>query len=192
LSLTLNISTYRIQLKRVGMSHADQLYCSILLYRCRPGPYAGFFHQGGSKGLIPRRRNSSHEIVRAKCRNMMDGCTWVILLNLHSFFAFAVSRTDFYSLAKRNFFSRSLIYLYCACTISYRAKYFAFRREKALVESGFKDYMPKNVSNTQRIINNVILKIGNIALSKREVAPCSLSRCIRPWCRHKITFTPCR
>jgi hypothetical protein len=84
------------------------------------------------KGLIPRRRNSSHEIVCAKCRNMMDGCTWVILLNLYSFFAFAVSRTDFYSLAKRNFFSRSLIYLYCACTISlFRAKYFAFRREKA-------------------------------------------------------------
>jgi hypothetical protein len=51
-------------------------------------------------------------------------------------FAFAVSRTDFYSLAKRNVFSRSLIYLYCAYTILFRAKYFAFRREKAPVESG--------------------------------------------------------
>jgi hypothetical protein len=68
----------------------------------------------------------------------MDGCTWVILLNLHSLFAFAVSRTDFYSLAKQKFFSRSPIYLYCACTISFRAKCFAFRREKALVESGLK------------------------------------------------------
>jgi hypothetical protein len=61
----------------------------------------------------------------------------VILLNLHTFFAFVVSRTDFYSLAKRNFFSRNLIYLYCACTILFRAKCFAlFPREKALVESG--------------------------------------------------------
>ena len=73
--------------------------------------------------------------ARNRVRNM-DGCTWVILLNLHSLFAFAVSRTDFYSLAKQTFFSRSPIYLYCACTISFRAKCFAFRREKALVESG--------------------------------------------------------
>ena len=35
-----------------------------------------------------------------------------------------------FSLRKRNFFSRSLIYLDCACTISFRAECFAFRREK--------------------------------------------------------------
>ena len=38
------------------------------------------------------------------------------LLNLDTLFAFAVSRTDFYSLSKRNNFSPRLIYLYCACT----------------------------------------------------------------------------
>jgi hypothetical protein len=53
-----------------------------------------------------------------------------------TFVAFAVSRTDFYSLTRRKFFSRSLMYLYCACTILFRAKCFAFRREKAFVESG--------------------------------------------------------
>jgi hypothetical protein len=63
------------------------------------------------KGLILRRRNSSREIVSAKYGY---SCTSVILLNLHIFVAFAVSRTDFYSQARRNFFSRSLLYLYCA------------------------------------------------------------------------------
>ena len=56
--------------------------------------------------------------------------------------AFAVSRTDFYSLAKRNFFSRNLICPYCACVNSFRAKFFAFRREKAVVESSlYRDYL---------------------------------------------------
>ena len=47
------------------------------------------------------------EILREKLfmRNT-DGCTWTVLLNSLTCFAFAVSRTDFYSLAKRNFFSR--------------------------------------------------------------------------------------
>ena len=46
------------------------------------------------------------EILREKLfmRNT-DGWAWLILFNSLAFFAFAVSRTDFYSLAKRNFFS---------------------------------------------------------------------------------------
>jgi hypothetical protein len=51
------------------------------------------------KGLIPRRRNLSRKTVSAKCG-------WLhmkILLSSSIFFAFAVSRTNFYSLAKRKF-----------------------------------------------------------------------------------------
>ena len=59
-------------------------------------PFKVWFHDG--------------EILRAKlCLRNADGCTSVILLNFATFFAFAVSRTQFYSLAKRNFFSRSVI-----------------------------------------------------------------------------------
>ena len=47
------------------------------------------------------------EILREKLfmRNT-DGWAWIILLNSLTFFAFAVSRTEFYSLAKRIFCSR--------------------------------------------------------------------------------------
>jgi hypothetical protein len=73
---------------------------------------------GGGWGHVPPVPPGSYalddgEILRAKsCLRNMDGCTWATLLNFHIFFAFAVSRTQFYSLAKRNFFSRSPIYLY--------------------------------------------------------------------------------
>jgi hypothetical protein len=67
------------------------------------------------------------EILRQKfCLWNMDGCTWVILLNFPTLSAFAVSR---------NFFSRNLICPYCACVNSFRAKFFAFRREKKVLES---------------------------------------------------------
>ena len=56
-----------------------------------------------------------------------------------------------YSLAKRYFFSRSLIYLYCACTISFRAKYFAFFARELL-------------ERKQRWITNV--------LEKQELTSC--------------------
>jgi hypothetical protein len=36
---------------------------------------------------------------------------------------------------------------------------------------GSKTYMPKKVTNTQRIINNVILKIVNIVVSRGAVSP---------------------
>ncbi len=65
-----------------------------------------------------------------------DGCTWVILLNFPTLFAFAVSRMNFYSLAKRTFFSRNLICLHHACVQLFRPKIFAFREKKTLVESG--------------------------------------------------------
>ncbi len=53
--------------------------------------------------------------------------------------AFAVSRIDFYSLAKRNFFSQNLICPYCACINSFHIiHFFAFHREKAVVESSLK------------------------------------------------------
>ena len=61
-----------------------------------------------------------------------------ILLNSLTFFSFAVSRTDFYSLAKRNFFSKNLICLYDACVQSFRAKIFAFPKVISPVESGVK------------------------------------------------------
>ena len=50
-------------------------------------------------------------------------------------FAFAVSRLNFYSLAKRIFFSRNLICLQHACVHLFRAKFFAFRQEISPVES---------------------------------------------------------
>jgi hypothetical protein len=59
-------------------------------------------------------------------------------LNSLTFFSFAVSRTDFYSLAKRNFFSRNLICLYDACVQSFRAKIFAFPEVISPVDSGLK------------------------------------------------------
>ncbi len=70
------------------------------------------------------------------CPRNTDGCTWVILLNFPTLFAFAVSRMNLYSLAKRTFFSRNLICLHHACVQLFRAKIFAFREEKTLVESG--------------------------------------------------------
>ena len=76
----------------------------------------------------------------------MDGCTWVILLNFPTLSAFAVSRIDFYSLAKRNFFSRNLICPYCACAHSFREKFFAFRREKAVVDSSLITNLYERVS----------------------------------------------
>lgn len=57
-----------------------------------------------SKGLIPRRWSSSHEIVSVKY-----GCTWVVLLSCATLLAFAVSRTasihwrsQMFSVAKPN------------------------------------------------------------------------------------------
>jgi hypothetical protein len=49
------------------------------------------------------------------------------LLNSPTFVAFAVSWTDFYLLAKRNFFSSNLIFLYDTCVQLFRAKIFPFR-----------------------------------------------------------------
>ena len=72
------------------------------------------------------------EILREKfCLRNTDGCTWVILLNFLTLSAFAVSRIDFYSLAKRNFFSRNLICPYCACINSFRANFFRISPRKS-------------------------------------------------------------
>ena len=76
-------------------------------------------------------------------------------------------RTDFYSLAKG-----SLVYLYCACTISFRSKYFAFRREKALVESGLiQVYYKANfpTQNGKLPIIPCALKVYNFWWFKRKV-----------------------
>ena len=56
------------------------------------------------------------------CLRIADGCTWRILLNSPTFFAFEVSRTDFYSVAKRIFFSGNLICPYDACVKFFRAE----------------------------------------------------------------------
>ncbi len=69
--------------------------------------------------------------VRQACLRNTDGCTWVILLNFLTLSAFAVSRIDFYSLAKRNFFSRNLICPYCACINSFRANFFPISPRKS-------------------------------------------------------------
>ncbi len=45
---------------------------------------------------------------------------------------------NFYSLGRRTFFSRNLICLHHACVQLFRAKIFAFRGEKTLVESGLR------------------------------------------------------
>jgi hypothetical protein len=47
---------------------------------------------------------------------------------------------------------------------------------------GSKGYMPKNVPNIQRVINNDILKIVNIVFSGEQLPPCPppLPRCVRP------------
>ena len=58
-------------------------------------------------------------------------------------FTFAVSRLNFYSLAKRIFFSRNLICLQHACVHLFRAKFFAFRQEISPVESGLYIYSRK-------------------------------------------------
>ena len=92
------------------------------------------------------------EILREKfCLRNMDGCTWVILLNFPTLFAFAVSRMNFYSLAKRTFFSRNLICLHHACVQLFRAKIFAFREEKTLVESGLYS-LAKRISFSRNLI----------------------------------------
>ena len=62
---------------------------------------------------------------------------------------------NFYSLAKRTFFSRNLICLHHACVQLFRAKIFAFREEKTLVESGLNialSYEP-NVIHERRKAN---------------------------------------
>jgi hypothetical protein len=62
----------------------------------------------------PKRRRA------ISCLRNMDGYTWIILLHLHTLFAFAVSRTDF--LAKPHLSSlRMHDFISCEC--------FAFRRE---------------------------------------------------------------
>ena len=49
------------------------------------------------------------EILREKtCLRNMDGCARVILLNFRSFFAFAVSKRNFYSLRKRKKYENSI------------------------------------------------------------------------------------
>ncbi len=77
-------------------------------------------------GPIPPRRNSSREILRAKYG-------WLDMDDSFEFshsFAFGLSRIDMYSIAKQNLFLRNLIFS--------RAKIFAFRREKLVVESSLK------------------------------------------------------
>ena len=59
-----------------------------------------------------------------------SGISVGILLTFPTLPAFAVSRSDIYSLTKRYVFSRNLI-----CVNSFRAKYFAFWQEKAVMES---------------------------------------------------------
>ena len=73
--------------------------------------------------------------------------------------AFAVSRMNFYSLAKRTFFSRNLICLHHACVQLFRAKIFAFREEKTLVESGLNG---DTLSPTAHdLLNNQLTTITN-------------------------------
>jgi hypothetical protein len=77
----------------------------------------------------------------------------------------AVSRTDFYSLAKRNFLSRNLICLYDACVQLFRAKIFAFRVESGL----YKYYL--HYAKIQRIkywfISTSETTSGHISLYKK-------------------------
>jgi hypothetical protein len=46
-------------------------------------------------------------------------------------------------------------------------------------QGGSEAYMPKKVTNIQRIINNDILKIVNIVFSRGQLPPLPL-RCVRP------------
>ena len=82
---------------------------------------------------------------------------------------------NFYSLAKRTFFSRNLICLHHACVQLFRAKIFAFREEKTLVESGLTitrkqgsivqaEYFPEGCIG--------MTFFGNLAFSFAEVVRC--------------------
>ena len=71
------------------------------------------------------------EILREKfwLRNM-DGCTWVIVLKFLTLSAFTVSRIDFYSLAKRDFFSRKVIALNAHAFIHFARNFSHFAKKK--------------------------------------------------------------
>jgi hypothetical protein len=49
-------------------------------------------------------------------------------------------------------------------------------------------YMPKKVSNIQRIISNDILKIVSIVFSGGAFSPCPPPCCVQPYLRHKWFF----
>ena len=72
---------------------------------CIKAGQASLFTTSASSGLFKAlgTRMSKGEILREKlCLRNTDGCTCAILLNFPTFSAFAVSRIDFYLLAKRN------------------------------------------------------------------------------------------
>ncbi len=78
---------------------------------------------GGGGGLCLRNRREK------LCLRNTDGCTWVILLNFPTLFAFAVSRMNFYSLAKQTF-SRETLFVFITHAYNYFARKFSHFAKK--------------------------------------------------------------
>ena len=114
--------------------------------------YEGLIHDG--------------EIFREKlCLENADGCTWMIVLNSPTFFAFAVSRTDFYKLVRRNFFEeRSYLPLSRMRTIISRGN---FRISPRNIACGIRPY---NISRFRNFRSTGIVLWQQDFLSVRWLA----------------------
>ena len=115
------------------------------------------FSRGKSFDLTINYFRTDSSTVKSFARNCV--CEMRRLhMNSPTFFAFEESRTDFYSLAKRIFFSRNLICLYGACVQLFRAKYQAF---------------------IVQIVHRYLFALYSCAISKRKQQTNSLSKEIR-------------
>ena len=106
-----------------ALTYFNTLKCSHA--SLRPGK-AGLCTEQSLKAGFHDSENRREKL----CLRNTDGCTWVILLNFPTLFAFAVSRMNFYSLAKRTFFSRNLICLHHACVQLFPRENFRISQRK--------------------------------------------------------------